>query len=73
MIVNHEILDRREGFNHRLVAPVKGLGDWVTYRLPAVLKMKGVGTFVAVTEYWKGVEPFPDPKKIYLVKEKIDK
>jgi len=42
----------------------------VTYRLPAVLKMKGTGTFVAVTEYWEGTEPFPDPKKIYLVKEK---
>ncbi len=70
MIVTHETLDRREDFHHRLIAPGKGLGDWVTYRLPAVLKMPKVGTFAAVTEYWKGVEPFPDPDKIYLVKEK---
>lgn len=73
MKIDHEIRDRVEGFNHRLVAPGKGLGDWVTYRLPAVLKMKGGSTFVACTEYWKGVEPFPDPEKIYLVKEKTDK
>ncbi len=70
MKILHEFLDRQEAFHHRLVAPNKAIGDWVTYRLPAVLKMKNVGVFVAVTEYWKGVEPFPDPDKIYLVKEK---
>ncbi len=70
MIINHEIRDRVEGFNHRLIAPGKGLGDWVTYRLPAILKIPKVGTFVACTEYWKGVEPFPVPGKVYLVKEK---
>lgn len=74
MIITHEIRDLREGFlQHRLVAPGKGIGDWLPYQLPAVLKMKGVGVFVAVTEYWKNTEPFPDPNKIYLVKEKTDK
>ena len=70
MKIDHEIRDTAQAFNHRLVAPGRGLGDWVTYRLPAVLKMPKVGVFVAVTEYWKGTEPFPDPDKIYLVKEK---
>jgi hypothetical protein len=70
MIVNHEVQDRVEGFSHRLVAPGKGVGLWVSYRMPATLKIKNVGTFVACTEYWKDVEPFPVPEKIYLVKEK---
>ena len=70
MIVNHEVRDRVEGFKHRLVAPGKGVGEWVTYRIPACLKIKNVGTWVACTEYWEHVEPFPVPGKIYLVKEK---
>lgn len=70
MIVNHEIRDEVRAFSHRLVAPGKSMGAWVTYRLPAILKMKGVGTFVACTEYWKDVEPFPVPGKVYLVKDK---
>ena len=73
MIVNHEVRDLPSAFSHRLVAPGKASGNWYTYQLPAVLKIKGVGTFVACTEYWEHTEPFPVPGKIYLVKEKTDK
>ena len=70
MIVIHEIHDSPTAFRHRLISPTAGAGLWVTYQLPAVLKTKGTGVFVAVTDYWTGVEPFPDPRKIYIVKEK---
>ena len=70
MIVNHEVMDLKTGFGHRLVSPRKGTGDWVVYQRPAILKVKDVGVFVGVTDCWKSVEPFPDPDKIYLVKEK---
>ena len=70
MVVNHEVRDLPSSFSHRLIAPGRLIGHWVTYQLPATLKIKNVGTFVACTEYWKGVEPFPVPEKIYLVKEK---
>ena len=63
MIINHEIRDTRESFMHRLVAPGKAVGGWTVYRMPAVLPIKNVGTFVSVTEYWKGTEPFPNPNK----------
>lgn len=69
MLVNHEVRDEVSGFQHRLLSPGLMGGNWVTYRLPAVLITKH-GTFVAVTNYWKGVQPFPIPGKIYLVKEK---
>ena len=72
MIVKHEIRDAKTGFHHRLNSPGYKSGDWVTYRLPAVL-ITVHGTFVAVTDYWDRVQPFPDPKKIYLVKEKTDR
>ena len=69
MIVTHEIHDSPHTFRHRLASPTAGAGLWVTFRLPAVLKTRA-GTFVAVTDYWEHTEPFPDPKKIYIVKEK---
>ena len=70
MIVNHEVRDEARAFSHRLVAPGRGAGAWVGFQRPACLEVKGVGTFVTVTEYWKGEMPFPEPGKVYLVKEK---
>lgn len=69
MIVKHEILETKGGWGHRVVSDQAGKGDYVNYTCLACLKTRH-GTFVAVTDYWKGVEPFPVPGKIYLVKEK---
>ena len=68
MQITHEIKDEVP-FRHRLTSPDAGSGLWVTYQLPAVLTTRN-GTYVAVTDYWKDVAPFPNPDKIYLVKEK---
>ena len=70
MIITHEIRDEVRAFSHRLVAPGKSAGTWTHYQRPATLSIKNVGTFVVCTEYWKDVEPFPIPGKIYIVKEK---
>ena len=69
MKVTHEILETKGGYGHRVVSDKAGKGEYVGYTRPAYLKTRD-GMFVAVTDYWKGVEPFPVPGKIYLVKEK---
>ena len=69
MQVIHEIKDEAPAYRHRLSSPNAGTGLWVSYQMPAVLETRN-GVYVAVTDYWKGIQPFPVPGKIYLVKEK---
>lgn len=65
--------------NHRIgvSAKVKGdltkddstkWGDWAPYTAPAVYKWTKARLF-AVTDYYNGSVEFPDPKKLYVVKE----
>ena len=68
----HEIKDDANGFLHRLVPEGTDVADkqdsWVGYTAPACFwTTKGV--FVAVTEYYRGSHEFPNPDKIYLIRE----
>ena len=68
----HEIKDDANGFILRFVLDVTDAADkqdsWVGYTAPACfLTTKGV--FVAVTEYYRVSHVFPNPDKIYLIRE----
>ena len=68
----HEIKEDANGFLHRLVPEGTDAADrqdnWVGYTVPACFWTTN-GIFVAVTDYYKGSREFPDPGKIYWIRE----
>lgn len=66
-MIKHEIKDTKKGFRHRIVTE-KIKGDWSPYQFVATLTI-GTITFCAVTDFWNGSPPFPNPDKIYKVEE----
>jgi len=72
MRLEHQTKDSSRGFKHRLV-PIGTEGmehkyPWVGYNSPALFHTTK-GTFVAVSDYYKDSPEFPDPRKIYWVRE----
>lgn len=63
----HEIYSHTKVYRHRIV--YGGVcGQFVGYNTPAILRIPNVGLAVAVTNSCNS-EFFPDPNKIYIVKE----
>ena len=74
MKIIHQIRDDANGFSHRVVpegtplAEDNRAGKWVNYTTPACYYTTK-GTFVGVTDYYKKSLEFPDPAKLYWVRE----
>lgn len=72
MQLEHQSKNDKGGFKHRLVpAGTKGLEEkypWKDYTQPACFYTTK-GTFIVVTNYYKGSSEFPDPRKLYRVTE----
>lgn len=66
----HQI-DDSKAFRHRITyegAALNAGGKWVNYTTPACF-FTTKGTFIGVTDFYKGSPEFPDPNKIYWVRE----
>ena len=68
----HEFKDDANGFRHRLVPEGTDVADmrdrWVGYTDPAYFYTTE-GVFVAVTDYYLDSRVYPNPDKIYWIRE----